>query len=68
LAFAAIAFVAEPSPFGTPVELFGFPHIGASAAETEGLKAHRLQCDVAGEDHQIGPGELPAIFLLDRPQ
>jgi hypothetical protein len=23
---------------------------------------------VAGEDHQVGPGDLVAVFLLDRPQ
>src|SRR5690242_20492793 len=68
LAFAAVAFIAEPGPFGTPVEFFRLPHIGASAAETEGFKTHRLERDIAGEDHQIGPRELPAVFLLDRPQ
>ena len=26
------------------------------------------QGDVAGEDHQVGPGDLPAVLLLDRPQ
>src|SRR5205823_10942734 len=33
-----------------------------------GLETHRLEGDVAGEDHQVGPGDVPAIFLLDRPQ
>ena len=68
LAFAAVAFVAEPGAFGTPIELFRLPDIGAAAGETEGLEAHRLQRDVAGEDHQVGPGDLAAVFLLDRPQ
>ena len=36
--------------------------------ETEGLEAHRFQGDVAGQDHQVGPGDLPAVLLLDRPE
>ena len=68
LAFAAVAFVPQPRPLGTPVELFGLPDVLAPAAETEGLEAHRLEGDVAGEDHQVGPGDFPAVFLLDRPQ
>ena len=31
-------------------------------------EAHRLQRDVAGEDQQVGPGDLLAVLLLDRPQ
>src|SRR5947208_12883357 len=38
LPFAAVAFVTQPSPLGTPVELFRFPYIGAAAAETERLE------------------------------
>ena len=68
LAFAAVAFVAEPRALGTPVELFRLPDVGAAAGEAEGLEAHRLERDVAGEDHQVGPGDLAAVFLLDRPQ
>src|SRR6202022_1507964 len=68
LAFAAVAFVPQPGPLGTPVELFGFPDIGAAAAEPERLEAHRLPRDVARENHQVGPGGFPAVFLLDRPQ
>ena len=68
LAFAAVAFVAQPRPLGTPVKFFRLPDIGTAAAETERLEAHRLQRDVAGENHQIGPGNFAAVFLLDRPQ
>src|SRR5258705_7607719 len=32
LAFAAVAFVPQPRPLGTPVELFGLPDIAAAAA------------------------------------
>jgi hypothetical protein len=38
------------------------------AGKTEGLETHRLQGDVASEDHQIGPGDFSAVFLLDRPE
>ena len=68
LAFAAVAFVAEPGPLGSPEQLFGLPDIGAAAGETEGLEAHRLERDVAGENHQVGPGEFAAVLLFDRPQ
>ena len=68
LAFAAVAFVAEPRALGTPVELFRLPDVGAAAGETERLEAHRLERDVAGENHQVGPGDFPAVLLLDRPQ
>ena len=68
LAFAAVAFVAQPRALGTPEQLFGLPDVGAAAGETERLEAHRLQRDVAGEDHQVGPGDFPAVLLLDRPQ
>ena len=68
LAFAAVALVAEPGALGTPVELFGLPDVGAAAGEAERLEAHRFERDVAGEDHQVGPGDLAAVFLLDRPQ
>ena len=36
------------------------------AAEAEGLESHGLKRAVAGEDHQIGPGDFLAILLLDR--
>ena len=67
-AFAAVAFVAQPGAFGTPVQFFRLPHIGAAAGESERLEAHRFQGDVADENKQIGPGQLAAVFLLDRPQ
>ena len=46
----------------------GCPDVFAAAAEAEGLEAHRLEGDVAGEDHQVGPRELAAVLLLDRQQ
>src|SRR5262249_15298261 len=68
LAFAAIAFIAEPGAFRAPVELFRLPDIGAAAREAERLEAHRLQRDIADKNHQVGPRNLASVFLLDRPQ
>jgi hypothetical protein len=68
LTLAAVSFIAQPRALRAPEELFGLPHIGAPTTETERLESHRIQRNVAGEDHQIGPGDFPAILLLDRPQ
>ena len=46
----------------------GLPNVFATAGESEGLEAHRFQRDVTGENHEVGPGDLPAILLLDRPE
>src|SRR6185312_10387328 len=68
LAFAAVALITEPCPFGAPIQLFRLPDIGASAAEAERFEAHRLQRDVARQNHQVGPGEFSSVLLLDRPE
>ncbi|MGY4437811.1 hypothetical protein ACVW04_000593 [Bradyrhizobium sp. LM2.3] len=68
LAFAAVALIAQPGAFGAPIELLRLPHVGAATGEAEGLEAHRFQRDVAGQHHQIGPGNLAAVLLLDRPE
>ncbi len=68
LAFATVALVSEPRSLRAPVEFFGLPDVDAAAGESERLEAHRIQRDVAGEHHQVGPGKLAAVFLLDRPQ
>src|ERR1019366_2321156 len=66
---AAVALVRQPLALGTPIDvLSGFPDVLAPAAETERLKAHRLEGDVACENHEVGPGDFPPILLLDRPQ
>src|SRR6202023_2519245 len=67
LAFAPVALVPNPWALGAPLKFFRLPDVRATAGETERLEAHRFQSDVAGEDHQVGPGELAAVFLLDRP-
>ncbi len=69
LAVAAVALVVEPHPLGAPVDvLLGRPDVLAAAAEAEGLEAHRFQGAVPGEDQKVGPRDLAAILLLDRPE
>src|SRR4029077_12248919 len=63
-----VALVAKPRAFGAPVDFFGLPHVRTAAAKTEGLEAHGLESDVACENHQVGPRDLAAVLLLDRPQ
>ena len=66
--FTGVALVAKPLVLGAPVDVvLRLPDVRASPAETERLEAHRLERAVAREDHQIRPGELAAVFLLDRP-
>ena len=55
--------------FGAPEDVFlRDPDVGTATGEAEGLEAHRLERDRAGEDHEIGPGDLLAVLLLDRPE
>ena len=68
LALAAVALVAQPGVLGSPEDLLGLPDVLAAEAEAEGLEAHRLQGDVAGEHDEVGPRDLLAVLLLDRPQ
>src|ERR671911_261654 len=65
---AAVALVAEPRVLRAPEDLLGLPDVLPPEAEAERLEPHRLQGAVAGEDDQIGPGDLPAVLLLDRPE
>src|SRR5262249_20134161 len=44
------------------------PGVFATATETEGLEAHRFEGNVARQDDQVGPGNLAAVLLLDRPK
>ncbi len=66
---AGVAFVAQPGRLGAPIDvLIRLPDVLATATETEGLESHRFQRDVACQDDQVGPGNLAAILLLDRPK
>ena len=67
VAIAAVALVGQPLALRPPVNVFfRLPDVLAPTAETEGLESHRLQSDVSGEDHQVGPGYFAAVLLLDR--
>src|SRR6185437_7508128 len=69
LPVAGVAVVAQPGLLRAPVDvLVRLPDIGAATGEAEGLKAHRVQRDVAGEHDQVGPGQALAVLLLDRPE
>ena len=69
LAVAGVAGVGQPLALGAPVDvLLRLPHVLATAAEAEGLQTRVLEGDVAGQDHQVGPRDLLAVLLLDRPE
>ena len=68
LPVTAVPLVAEPGVLGAPVDLLRLPDVLAPEAEAEGLEAHVLERHVAGEDEQVGPGDLLAVLLLDRPE
>ena len=56
LAVTAVPLVVEPHVLGAPVDVFfGCPDVFTTAGEPEGLESHGLHCDVAGEEHQVGP-------------
>src|SRR6185437_5210805 len=60
---------AKPGGLVSPIDvLVRLKRILASTAEAKGLKAHRLQRDIASENDQVGPRNFIAVFLLDRPQ
>ncbi len=65
---AGVALVAEPGVLGPPVRVLRFPDVLAPAGEAEGLEPHRLERAVAGQDHQVGPGDFAAVLLLDWPE
>ena len=69
IALTLVTIAAEPRVLRAPEDVFlRNPDVGATAAEAEGLEAHRVERDVAGKDHEIGPGDLLAVLLLDGPQ
>ena len=68
LPLAAVALVPEPGVLGPPEDLLRCPDVLPPEAEAERLEPHRLVGTVAREDDQVGPRELAAVLLLDRPQ
>ena len=60
---------AEPLRLTPPVHiLVRLPDVGSATGETKGFEAHAFQGHVARENHQVGPRQLVAVLLLDRPQ
>ena len=53
-----VALVSEPGVLGPPEDLLGLPEVRSPEAEAERLEPHRFIGNVAGEDDQIGPGDL----------
>src|SRR3984957_7123178 len=70
IALTRIAFVcSHPGGLMPPVDVeIRFPNVGTSAGETKRLEAHSFEGDITGEDHEVGPRDLFAVLLLDRPQ
>ena len=71
LAHVAITGVRGRNPIflRTPVNVFlGGPDVFAAEREAVSLQTHRLVSHRAGEEDQVGPGNLVAVLLLDRPQ
>ncbi len=69
VAIAAVTLSRQPLALGAPIDVLAWlPGIDAAAGEAEGPEAHRFQGDVAGQDQKVGPGDLAAVFLLDRPE
>ena len=68
LPVAAVALVSQPGVLRAPEDLLGLPDVGPAEAEAERLEPHRFHGHVAGQDQQIGPGDLLAVLLLDRPE
>ena len=66
---AGVTLVSQPLAFRSPVNvLLRLPDVFAAAGESERLESHRLEGTVAGQDHQVGPRDFPAVLLLDRPE
>ena len=69
LVVGAPALGAEPLGLRAPVHVgVRLVDVDPAAGEAEGLEAARLQGHVARQDDQVGPGDLLAVLLLDRPQ
>src|SRR5262249_59774259 len=63
-----VAFVSEPCVLRSPKDLVGLPVVLTPKAEAEGFEAHGLISTVAGENDQVGPGDLVAVLLFHWPE
>ena len=64
----SVPLIRQHLGFGAPVNPLRLPVVGAPTGKAEGLEAHVLHGHVARQHHQVCPGNLVAILLLDRPQ
>ena len=65
----ALRIHAQPGNLRPPVHIhIRFPHVFTAGSKAEGAEAHGFERHVAGEDQQIGPGNLLPVLLLDRPE
>ncbi len=59
----------QPFLFRAPIGVFlGVPDIFAAKGEAKGFEAHGFIGHVACEQDQVGPAQLVAVFLFDRPE
>src|SRR5688572_21660936 len=59
----------EPGRFSTPIHIFiRFPNIRSATAKTKSFESHRFQRNIAGKNHQVGPGNFISVFLFYRPE
>ena len=63
-----IALIGKHLCLGTPVDPLGLPIVRAAACKTKGFETHVFHGHITGEHHEISPGDLVAVLLLDRPQ
>ena len=65
----AVAVVAQPLVFSTPVDVgLGRPDVLPAAAESEHGPAHGFNRHVTGQDEKVSPRNLVAVLLLDWPE
>ena len=67
LALTSVAIVSEHNLFGTPIHHIGLPVIFTTTGEAKGFKAHVLHGNGASQNHEVSPGDLSTILLLDGP-
>ena len=70
-AIAAAGLIAGGQPlfFRAPIDIFlRLENVFAAAAKPKRFTAHGFNGAIARKDHEIGPGNLVAVLLLDRPQ
>ena len=68
LPFRVEALPTQHVGFRAPVDEIRLPIVRPAASEAEGLEAHVLHGDGTGQHHQVGPGDVAAVLLLDRPE